>query len=190
MKSAPLAFIVFLAVGFSAGMYFRSEQVSNYLTRIDARDDEIKDLKEKNAELRSKIVPQVASSVNSKPTASVATNEPNSIAVSARKEPTLTVEQLSQIETALKASPSTVKIQKGGKTPKILANQIQGVFNSSGWKIDLNETIDSRNWLLVEVANIPDAKTVMSSLDDSKVGYYSSQTSDGGMTFYINTDSR
>jgi septal ring factor EnvC (AmiA/AmiB activator) len=148
-------------------------------TMIRSRDDDLKSLKDKLQDLEndsaSSTAPAVEKQVGDGP-------------ASVPPELSLAADQLAKMEVILKANPSLVEIRKGGKTPKILANQIQSSFNISNWKVQLIETADTQDWLILTAQGRAAGGTIAEALDAARVRFRSYESSDGTISFHLSTN--
>ena len=193
LKGAPLSFlgltVVSLGAGFAAGMFFQSEQVTILNTKLSLRDDEIGNYRIRIDELDKRIATTIDAAARSNSTPQ-AGDSASSTTKTILKETDfkLSDQQLSSLEISLKANPSTVEIEKGGKAPKLLAEQIQGVFNISGWKVQLTEHPDTDRLFLILAPDKISARTITGAFEDSKVTFDSRESSNGGMLFFLDTN--
>lgn len=188
-----------LGVGFTVGMVLRAEQVANADSRVESRDEKIKKLEDELSALHEGAIPKPATeptdegeSDRSQATPGIPNmlpewdpnNRDNKIVEASKSEPMLTDKQIGLFETALKAHPASVKIQQGGRAPKLMSQQLLGAFNSTGWKVSFRETADTRDHFWIDVGDRTAAKTVGDALTSSQIDFHSSDNG-GEITFFI-----
>jgi hypothetical protein len=181
LKRATLL-LVGLALGFPAGLWWRSEQVSTIEGRLLAKDEKISDL-----ERRLTIAEPSLKKVESvDPTFADQNSEPLA-PKDFRVEPLWTGNQKTLFEAALKASPSSISIRRSSLTPKLFADYIQGTFKSSGWNVKVTVSLNTTDEFVIKTFDLETSKNLLKIFDDAKLAYnaFEDDPKVGSMTFWL-----
>ena len=200
LVKAPRSFfgltLICLGLGFTAGLWMRSEQVSVANEKIGLRDDKIKKLQDELAGLQEPVisVPPPSSTSDSAVSAPDKSPElpappkkwPDGDSMETSIERGLNSEQAATLERVLKANPSFITIRRARNTPKVFADQMQGLFNASGWKVDVKESAETQDYFIVKTAQRQSSDVLMQAFDGAKIEYNALDNAEvGSMSFFL-----
>ena len=157
MKGAPFSFgailVSGLLLGFAAGQYLMRQEVANAESLVKLKDGQIDEYQKTINERLDKV------------------------------EKTLSAQQLSTLETWLKASPSMVSLSTDPKGTDPFTMQLVDTFKKSGWDV-MPRPYDKLGYLFIEPKDATGVAVVLKALMEAKVPFESTDKGVKGLTVF------